>query len=96
MADSDYEYMDDNGSDDEYVGSKGSSGTTSRAQSQISAKRKTQEKSKRQAWQTERSLVAASREQERVVGEGSEDLEGADGDIRQSVQEREEERKRKR
>lgn len=49
MADSDYEYEDDNASDDEYMGSKSSPGV----RQQAAGKRKAQEKAperKAQAW----------------------------------------------
>lgn len=84
MDDSDYDYEED-ASDDEYIGDR--SGTSSRAQTQ--SKRRAQEKPRKlQAWQTERSLQAP--EYTTTVAEAD------DGTIKQSVQEREEERKRKR
>lgn len=85
MADSDYDFDDDDGSEDEYVGSK-STGSSSRAQP--AAKKRTAEVKetapKRQAWETEHSRTV-----EKVVPINDES-------IGQSVQEREEERKRKR
>ncbi|CAN9337753.1 unnamed protein product [Alternaria alternata] len=88
MADSDYDF-DDESSADEYVGAK--SGTSStRAQSSAPGKRRkveapVKEPPKRQAWETEYS---------RTVQKTIEPAD--DGTLGQSVQEREEERKRKR
>jgi transcription initiation factor TFIIH subunit 2 len=85
MADSDYDFEDD-GSDDEYIGSRAPS--ASRAGPSTS-KRKGQEKPRKlQAWETDRSLSAPTYT---VTVE-----EGDDGTIKQSVQEKEEDRKRKR
>jgi transcription initiation factor TFIIH subunit 2 len=88
MTDSDYDFEEE-GSDDEYVGTK--SGTSStRAQSTAPSKRRkvevtAKEAPKRQAWETEYS---------RTVEKTIQPAE--DGTVGQSVQEREEERKRKR
>ena len=87
MVESDYEYMED-GSDDEYLGSKAQA-ASSRAQAGGlgSGKRRAPDKpQKLQAWQTERSLTVTLPPV----------METDDGSIQQSVQEREEERKRKR
>ncbi|KAF2855282.1 hypothetical protein T440DRAFT_386166 [Plenodomus tracheiphilus IPT5] len=91
MADSDYSFEGD-GSEDEYVGSrtKGTgSGPGPRAQSTSSKRRKKDEPEKaaprRQAWETEYSRTV-----EKTIQPAD------DGTIGQSVQEREEERKRKR
>jgi transcription initiation factor TFIIH subunit 2 len=87
MADSDYDFEDE-GSEDEYVGTK-TAATNSRAQSTASKRRKldTPEKPapKRQAWETEYSRTV-----EKTIQPAD------DGTLGQSVQEREEERKRKR
>ncbi|KAF2736865.1 hypothetical protein EJ04DRAFT_533409 [Polyplosphaeria fusca] len=84
MADSDYEY-DDDGSDDEYIGSKSSLPT--RAQSGAAGKKRAQEKPRKlPAWQTNKSLAVTAPTVQ----------EAEDGTIKQSVQEREEDRKRKR
>ncbi|KAI0580982.1 TFIIH basal transcription factor complex p44 subunit [Pyrenophora tritici-repentis] len=88
MADSDYDFEDE-GSDDEYVGNK--SGTSStRAQSTTASKRRkvevpVKEAPRRQAWETEDSRTVA-----KTIQTAEDDTLG------QSVQEREEERKRKR
>ena len=84
MADSDYEFEGDDGSDDEYVGTKSSSST----RVQAPGKRRTQEKEKPRKLAWERS--------EAVAHEVSTIEEADDGTIEQSVQEREEDRKRKR
>lgn len=87
MADSDYEFEGE-GSDDEYVANK-SSGSNTRAQS-TSGKRQKRDGSekpgpRRQAWETEYSRTV-----EKTIQPAD------DGTLGQSVQEREEERKRKR
>ncbi|KAH9883077.1 hypothetical protein J1614_000447 [Plenodomus biglobosus] len=89
MADSDYSFEGD-GSEDEYVASRSKdTGSGSRAQSTGSKRRKKDEPEKaaprRQAWETEYSRTV-----EKTVQAAD------DGTIGQSVQEREEERKRKR
>lgn len=81
MADSDYDYEED-ASDDEYIGAK--SASSSRAQA--SEKRKTQEKP---------AQVPAFLSR-RSPGYTVPVMEAEDGTIQRSVQEREEERKRKR
>jgi transcription initiation factor TFIIH subunit 2 len=87
-ADSDYDF-DDEGSEDEYVGPR--SGTSStRAQSTTGSKRRkvevpAKEPPRRQAWETEYSRTV-----EKTVQPAD------DGTLGQSVQEKEEERKRKR
>ncbi|KAF2129124.1 hypothetical protein P153DRAFT_423497 [Dothidotthia symphoricarpi CBS 119687] len=85
MADSDYEFDNDDGSEDEYVGSK-NAGPSTRAPP--ASKRQTAEAKeaapKRQAWETEYSRTV-----EKIVPINDESMG-------QSVQEREEERKRKR
>ena len=87
MADSDYEFEGE-GSEDEYVGSK-SGGSSTRAQSATSKKQRKpgseKEAPKRHAWETEYS---------RTVEKTIQPVD--DGTLGQSVQEREEERKRKR
>ncbi|KAF1831059.1 hypothetical protein BDW02DRAFT_591431 [Decorospora gaudefroyi] len=88
MADSDYDF-DDEGSEDEYVGPR--SGTSStRAQSTAGSKRRkvevaVKEAPRRKAWETEYSRTV-----EKTIQPAH------DGTLGQSVQEREEERKRKR
>jgi transcription initiation factor TFIIH subunit 2 len=88
MPDSDYDF-DDEGSEDEYVGPR--SGTSStRAQSTAGSKRRkvevpVKEAPRRQAWETEDSRTV-----QKTVQAADDDTPG------QSVQEKEEERKRKR
>lgn len=87
MADSDYEFEGE-GSEDEYVGSKsGASSTRAQSASGKRAKRGEKEKAppKRHAWETEYSRTV-----EKTIQVAD------DGTLGQSVQEREEERKRKR
>ncbi|OAL01945.1 TFIIH basal transcription factor complex, subunit SSL1 [Phaeosphaeriaceae sp. SRC1lsM3a] len=90
MPDSDYSFEGEDGSEDEYIGSRAQS--TSRAPSstraQGSGKRRTKDDQpppKRHAWETEDSRTVA-----KTV------IPADDGSLGQSVQEREEERKRKR
>ena len=89
MADSDYSFEGEDGSDEEYVGSRASSsrpGPSNRAQG--TSKRRAKDDlppPKRHAWETEYS---------RTVEKTTVPVE--DGSLGQSVQEREEERKRKR
>ncbi|RAR07854.1 tfiih basal transcription factor complex p44 subunit [Stemphylium lycopersici] len=88
MADSDYDFEDEV-SDDEYVGTKNGTSST-RAQSTAASKRRkvevpAKEAPRRQAWETEYSRTV-----EKTIQPAD------DGTLGQSVQEREEERKRKR
>jgi transcription initiation factor TFIIH subunit 2 len=87
MADSDYDYEDD-ASDDEYIGAKdGAPG--SRVTSTSRGRKEEQQPRQLQAWETEDTLSA-------VPFNNSTVEEAEDGTIQQSVQEREEARKRKR
>ncbi|EUC32630.1 hypothetical protein COCVIDRAFT_42161 [Bipolaris victoriae FI3] len=88
MADSDYDFEDEV-SDDDYIGDKGSASNT-RAQSTAATKRRkvevpVKEAPQRKAWETEYSRTV-----EKTIQPAD------DGSLGQSVQEREEERKRKR
>lgn len=83
MADSDYDFEDE-GSEEEYVGSRGSSNT----RAQTTAKKQAKEPRKLKAWES----AARSESPESAVSVEEAD----DGTIQQSVQEREEARKRKR
>jgi transcription initiation factor TFIIH subunit 2 len=88
MVDSDYDF-DDEGSEDEYVG-RGSGTPSTRAQSTTASKRRkvevpAKEAPRRQAWETEYSRTVEKNVQP-----------ADDGTLGQSVQEKEEERKRKR
>ncbi|EUC43285.1 hypothetical protein COCMIDRAFT_38763 [Bipolaris oryzae ATCC 44560] len=88
MADSDYDFEDEV-SDDDYIGNKGSASNT-RAQSTAATKRRkvevpVKEAPQRKAWETEYSRTV-----EKTIQPAD------DGSLGQSVQEREEERKRKR
>jgi transcription initiation factor TFIIH subunit 2 len=84
MADSDYEFEGEGGSDEEYVGAKAGSSST-RARSTNKKRPKDDVPPKRHAWETEYSRTV-----EKSI------LPVNDESIGQSVQEREEERKRKR
>ena len=92
MADSDYEFEGE-GSDDEYVGTKIGSASTRAGSASTSKSNKRQKRTgvergeppKRQAWETEYSRTV-----EKAIQPAD------DGSLGQSVQEREEERKRKR
>ena len=88
MADSDYDFEDDV-SDDDYVGAKGSTSNT-RAQSTAASKRRKVEVPEKEAPQ----LKAWETEYSRTVEKTIQPAE--DSNLGQSVQEREEERKRKR
>ncbi|KAF1918007.1 hypothetical protein BDU57DRAFT_571902 [Ampelomyces quisqualis] len=89
MPDSDYSFEGEDGSEDEYVGSKaGSSRAASSARAQPADKRRAKDEQpppKRHAWETEDSRTVA-----KTVALAD------DGSLGQSVQEKEEERKRKR
>lgn len=89
MADSDYSFEGDDGSEDEYVGSRASSmkpGPSRRAQGTSKRRAKDdQPPAKRHAWETEYSRTV-----EKTI------VPVDDGSMAQSVQEREEERKRRR
>lgn len=85
MPDSDYEFEGDDGSDEEYVGSKASSSNSTRAKSNGKKRSKDAPPPKRHAWETEYSRTV----EKNIVTIDEEPLG-------QSVQEREEERKRKR
>lgn len=85
MADSDYEYDGEDPSDDEYIGSKGAASTrTQQAQPAAASKKKAKEPA-RKAWETEYSRTV-----EKTVAVEEDESLG------QTVQEREEARKRKR
>ncbi|KAH8716920.1 hypothetical protein GQ44DRAFT_688360 [Phaeosphaeriaceae sp. PMI808] len=89
MADSDYEFEGEDGSDEEYVSSKaGPSNAGSSTRAQGTSKRRTKDDQpppKRHAWETEYSRTV-----EKTIATVD------DASLEQSVQEREEERKRKR
>jgi transcription initiation factor TFIIH subunit 2 len=89
MPDSDYEFEGEDGSDEEYVGSRAGSakaGSSTRAQGASKQRIKDdQPPPKRHAWETEYSRTV-----EKTITPAD------DGSLGQSVQEREEERKRKR
>lgn len=87
MADSDYDYEED-ASEDEYIGSRTTS--TTRTQSAAGKRKARKEARKRQAWESSTSARSPEFEYVAAVEEAN------DGTIQQSVQEREEERKRKR
>jgi transcription initiation factor TFIIH subunit 2 len=89
MPDSDYEFEGEDGSDEEYVGSRASSSKpVASTRAQATGKQRAKEDQpppKRHAWETEYSRTV-----EKTI------VAAEDGSLGQSVQEREEERKRKR
>jgi transcription initiation factor TFIIH subunit 2 len=89
MTDSDYDYEED-ASDDEYIGSKSATGPRTQVPER---KRKTQNKTPK-AWERRRESEANEAEVEYDFDLSGDEVE--DQAIIQSVQEREEERKRKR